>query len=154
MACSTEAAPRGPLGRNNFTFAECEEYLVIEAVSCGSSSSSSSSGGGEHVAKKGERPEETNASPTHVVEVRKKKPTRKRIASDEGSTDSGYSGESKHYRTHSPDPQLKLQEEDDEEEWCVVDRHDARPAGLYGCRLVDYDDRDAEGNIHITDNDL
>ena len=36
----------------------------------------------------------------------------------------------------------------------MVDTVDARPAGLYGSRLVKYDDREAEGNIHITDDDL
>jgi len=49
---------------------------------------------------------------------------------------------------------LQVQDEEDEEDWCMIDTVDARPAGLYGCRLVEYDDTEAEGNIHITDNDL
>ena len=45
-------------------------------------------------------------------------------------------------------------QDDEEEEWCMIDTIEARPAGLYGCRLVEYDDTEAEGNIHITDDDL
>lgn len=40
------------------------------------------------------------------------------------------------------------------EEWCVVEIEKSRPQGLYGYRYVNYDDDDAEGNIHITDQDL
>ena len=49
---------------------------------------------------------------------------------------------------------LSLQEAEEEDEWCVIKYGDTRPAGIYSCRLVEYDDTQAEGNIHITDNDL
>lgn len=43
--------------------------------------------------------------------------------------------------------------EEVEEEWFIVEQQ-GRPQGLYGYRYVDYDDHEAEGNIHITDEDL
>ena len=47
-----------------------------------------------------------------------------------------------------------MEEEEEEEEWCIVEFGETRPQGLYGYRYVDYDDQEAEGNIHITDEDL
>ena len=44
--------------------------------------------------------------------------------------------------------------QESEEEWCIVEQEKHRPQGLYGYRYVDYDDQEAEGNIHITDEDL
>ena len=46
------------------------------------------------------------------------------------------------------------EEGEEEEEWCIVEFGETRPQGLYGYRYVDYDDQEAEGNIHITDEDL
>ena len=47
------------------------------------------------------------------------------------------------------------EEGEEEEEWCIVEEGEKeRPQGLYGYRYIDYDDQEAEGNIHITDDDL
>lgn len=82
----------------------------------------------------------------------------------EGSLDSGYEG--KHSRTASPgevkpngtaqeQPEVATQQDcQAEEDWCIIEHEKHRPQGLYGYRYVDYDDQEAEGNIHITDEDL
>ena len=98
MACSAESVTRED--RSNYTFAECEEFLVIDTATTGSNAVKEDTD-----EKKSKRPENT-PSPTHAVPPKQKRPARKRVA-NEDSSDTECSRE-KYFRTQSPDAQLQV----------------------------------------------